>query len=281
MCKKNVVWLLPAAFLIVTSSCDSGGIGCSCMDGGMEPIPGGFPSEYLVENAVQARITPHAITFLEENVDSLIGMFMPDGLDFPIDPMTQNIDLVGDVDICHPSGCLAHAEVLGADIVPTPDDTLHIVAQVRFWIEGTMPLDIHFGLLCVWLTVRQNIWCWAAAAVSTGLYLFIMYHARLYMESALQVFYLAMAAYGWYQWRRGGADHAGVRVTTWPWRAHLLAACVVAYDAGLKRTAWAGKVAMGACRGGSVFVGAAFAGALTAPAALVGAPRSPRMSSCR
>ena len=77
------------------------------------------------------------------------------------------------------------------------------------------------------LAIRQNIWCWAAAAVSTGLYLFIMYHARLYMESALQVFYLAMAAYGWYQWRRGGADHAGVQVTTWPWRSHLLAAAVV------------------------------------------------------
>ncbi len=149
MSKKQCVWLLPAVFVLVTSSCDSGGLGCSCMDGGMEPIPGGFPSEYIIENAAQARITPHAIAFLESNVDSLIGMFMPDGLDFPIDPMTQNIALVGDVDICHPSGCTAHAEILGADIVPTPDDTLHIVAQVRFWIEGTMPLDIHFGLLCI------------------------------------------------------------------------------------------------------------------------------------
>jgi nicotinamide mononucleotide transporter len=92
------------------------------------------------------------------------------------------------------------------------------------WLEL---LAVALAVLYLLLAIRQNIWCWAAAAVSTGLYLFIMYHARLYMESALQVFYLAMAAYGWYQWRRGGADHAGVRVTTWPWRAHLLAACVV------------------------------------------------------
>ena len=74
------------------------------------------------------------------------------------------------------------------------------------------------------LAIRQNIWCWAAAAGSTLLYLFIMYQARLYMESALQLFYLAMAAYGWYEWRRGGDDGGELKVSTWPLRYHLLAA---------------------------------------------------------
>ena len=73
------------------------------------------------------------------------------------------------------------------------------------------------------LAIRQNIWCWAAAAVSTLLYLFIMYQARLYMESVLQLFYLAMAAYGWYQWRGGGDDGAELKVSTWPLRYHLAA----------------------------------------------------------
>ena len=77
------------------------------------------------------------------------------------------------------------------------------------------------------LAIRQNIWCWAAAAVSTVLYLFIMYHSRLYMESLLQLFYLAMAAYGWYSWThppRGEADGDGeLKVTTWPLRRHLFA----------------------------------------------------------
>jgi nicotinamide mononucleotide transporter len=73
------------------------------------------------------------------------------------------------------------------------------------------------------LAIRQNIWCWAAAAGSTLLYLFIMYLARLYMESVLQLFYLAMAAYGWYQWREGGVDREGLKVSTWPLRFHLLA----------------------------------------------------------
>lgn len=73
------------------------------------------------------------------------------------------------------------------------------------------------------LAIRQNIWCWAAAAASTTIYLFIMYFAGLYMESALQVFYLAMAAFGWFQWRRHADATKDLRVSTWPLRRHLFA----------------------------------------------------------
>lgn len=73
------------------------------------------------------------------------------------------------------------------------------------------------------LAIRQNIWCWAAAAVSTSIYLFIMFEAQLYMESVLQLFYLAMAAYGWYQWRRHGENSRVLQVTTWPLSYHVFA----------------------------------------------------------
>jgi len=73
------------------------------------------------------------------------------------------------------------------------------------------------------LAIRQNIWCWAAAAVSTLIYLFIMFEAQLYMESVLQLFYLAMAAYGWYQWRQHGENQQALHVRTWPVTYHLFA----------------------------------------------------------
>jgi len=73
------------------------------------------------------------------------------------------------------------------------------------------------------LAIRQNIWCWAAAAVSTLIYLFIMFEARLYMESLLQLFYLAMAAYGWHQWRKRGDKGEVLPVRTWPISYHLFA----------------------------------------------------------
>jgi nicotinamide mononucleotide transporter len=76
------------------------------------------------------------------------------------------------------------------------------------------------------LAIRQNIWCWAAALVSTALYLHIFYVARLYMESALQVFYIAMALYGWYQWSRGDAGHER-HITTWSVSRHARAIALV------------------------------------------------------
>jgi nicotinamide mononucleotide transporter len=92
------------------------------------------------------------------------------------------------------------------------------------WLEL---LAVALAVLYLMLAIRQNIWCWAAAAVSTALYLFIMYEAKLYMESALQVFYLGMAAFGWYEWRMGGKDHAGLKVSTWRWKYHAVAIALV------------------------------------------------------
>jgi len=90
-------------------------------------------------------------------------------------------------------------------------------------------LAVLMAVVYLLLAIRQNIWCWAAAAVSTLLYLFIMFEAKLYMESALQVFYLLMAAYGWYEWRHGGADGDELQVTCWPLRFHLIAGLLVLF----------------------------------------------------
>ena len=93
------------------------------------------------------------------------------------------------------------------------------ITELQWWEI----LAVVMAVVYLVLAIRQNIWCWVAAAVSTLLYLFIMYQARLYMESVLQVFYLVMAAYGWHQWRRGGPDGNELKVSTWPLRYHLFA----------------------------------------------------------
>jgi len=73
------------------------------------------------------------------------------------------------------------------------------------------------------LAVRQNIACWYAAFASTAIFLYIFWQVNLYMESALQVFYLAMAVYGWYQWQHGAEEDRQLAVSTWPVRYHVLA----------------------------------------------------------
>ena len=67
---------------------------------------------------------------------------------------------------------------------------------------------VAFGLANVYLTVRQNIWCWPVGVVMVSLYIYIFYGAKLYSDTALQVFFLVMQFYGWYQWTRGPVRHA-------------------------------------------------------------------------
>ncbi len=82
------------------------------------------------------------------------------------------------------------------------------------------------------LAIRQNLSCWYAAFVSSLIYLWIFFDARLYMESALQIFYAAMAIYGWYQWRFGGSEHEGVRIVVWqPLRHAIVIAGVLTLSA--------------------------------------------------
>jgi len=82
-------------------------------------------------------------------------------------------------------------------------------------------LSVGLAFAYLLLVIRQNIYCWLAASLSAALYLWLMYSAGLYMESALQVFYIAMAGYGWSQWRGGRFDNE-LQVSDWPAAFHLL-----------------------------------------------------------
>ncbi|MDG1462902.1 MAG: nicotinamide riboside transporter PnuC [Gammaproteobacteria bacterium] len=82
------------------------------------------------------------------------------------------------------------------------------------------------------LAIRQNIWCWVVAAISEVIFMFLMVEAQLYMESALRVFYLAMAAYGWYSWRSADDARASLPVTIRHPRYHLVVIVTIALLVG-------------------------------------------------
>ncbi|WP_424687286.1 MAG: nicotinamide riboside transporter PnuC [Halarcobacter ebronensis] len=54
------------------------------------------------------------------------------------------------------------------------------------------------------LAVKQSLWCWPAAFVSTLIYTILFFDVSLLMDSALNAYYLIMAVYGWYSWKYGG-----------------------------------------------------------------------------
>ena len=76
------------------------------------------------------------------------------------------------------------------------------------------------------LAIRQNIWCWLCAGISTAMYVYLFAKANLYMESLLNAFYFAMAIYGWYMWR-GGKTENELPVSVWPGQIHGYAIATV------------------------------------------------------
>ena len=87
---------------------------------------------------------------------------------------------------------------------------------------------VMFAIVYLLLAIRQHVLCWPAALISVVLFFVVYYDAKLYMQSALQVFYFGMGIYGWLQWQRGGAEHTGVRVHRWRPMQHLVAVALIA-----------------------------------------------------
>jgi nicotinamide mononucleotide transporter len=83
------------------------------------------------------------------------------------------------------------------------------------------------GLAYLLLAVRRNLLCWLCAFVSTSIYLMLFARAALYMQSLLQVFYLAMAVYGFIDWRKGRTAAGEVVIRSWNPSWHVAVAIAV------------------------------------------------------
>ena len=78
------------------------------------------------------------------------------------------------------------------------------------------------GVIAVWLTVKQNPWCWPIGLVMVLLYSWIFFEVKLYSDMLLQVIYAALQVYGWWQWTRAGTMHDGREVTRLDRRSLLI-----------------------------------------------------------
>ncbi len=86
-------------------------------------------------------------------------------------------------------------------------------------IEG---LALLLALAYLLLAAHQSQWCWLAAAVSCSIYAELMWSARLYMEAGLQVAYVVLAGYGWWQWQYGAGQQPAAQQSGYSWRWHLV-----------------------------------------------------------
>lgn len=90
------------------------------------------------------------------------------------------------------------------------------------WLELIAML---LSLAYVIFAAKGSLWCWPAAFISTGLYTYIFYDVLLLMDSALHVYYLLMAIYGYWQWSKTvDSSHEGtseLTIVSWQLNWHI------------------------------------------------------------
>jgi nicotinamide mononucleotide transporter len=101
-----------------------------------------------------------------------------------------------------------------------------LIAEAQGWsaLEAGAVL---FAVLYLVFAIRQNILCWVCAGISTAIYVYLFLNARLYMESVLNVFYFAMAVYGWSVWYHGRTDDHELPVSVWSAVVHAYAIAAI------------------------------------------------------
>lgn len=84
-------------------------------------------------------------------------------------------------------------------------------------------LAVALGIAYLLLAMAEKISCWYAAFTSTLIFLFLFWDVGLLMESALQLYYLGMAIYGWWHWRHGDREDGSLGISRWPLHSHVFA----------------------------------------------------------
>ncbi|GAA2094989.1 nicotinamide riboside transporter PnuC [Actinomadura alba] len=97
----------------------------------------------------------------------------------------------------------------------TLHDLLEPLLETAVTIGGTDTtwaelLGFVTGAVNVWLVVRQNLLNWPIGIANVMLLGLIFFDSKLYADAGLQVVYVVLQVYGWWQWLYGGRDRTAL-----------------------------------------------------------------------
>lgn len=90
------------------------------------------------------------------------------------------------------------------------------------------------ALAMVGCNIREIHWGWPLAIISSLMYFAIFWRSKIYGDATLQIFFVVVAFWGWFQWLRGvRADGSALRVARLTRRGLVItvAACAVLWPA--------------------------------------------------
>lgn len=117
--------------------------------------------------------------------------------------------------------------MIGSALAPLLAAPFSLLGSPVTWLELAAFV---LALWMVWANMRVQLIAWPLAIASSAAYLVLFAHSKLYGEAALQLMFIAVAGWGWWQWRFGRqADGSALRVRWLGARARwLLAAATLA-----------------------------------------------------
>lgn len=92
------------------------------------------------------------------------------------------------------------------------------------WIEIA---GFVFGVTGVWLTLRENVWCFPIGLANVILSLFLFFEQKLYADVLQQFVYIILLGYGWYMWIKGNEYHKKLKISVS--NPQLLLMCAIAF----------------------------------------------------
>ena len=84
------------------------------------------------------------------------------------------------------------------------------------------------GAASVLLAVRESAWNWPVGIANNVFFLILFWKARLYADASLQIVYIVISIFGWWNWMRGGAGHTELPVSRTTARAGIVLAMLTA-----------------------------------------------------
>src|SRR5256885_9849763 len=69
------------------------------------------------------------------------------------------------------------------------------------------------GAACVLLAIRELVWTWPVGLANNVFFFILFWRSKLYADASLQIVYMAISLYGWWNWLYGGKQHSQLKVT--------------------------------------------------------------------
>lgn len=64
------------------------------------------------------------------------------------------------------------------------------------------------GIVGIWLTIRENVWCFPVGILNVTISFFLFKDQQLYADALQQLVYFILLGYGWFQWSTGNISQS-------------------------------------------------------------------------